>query len=61
MSARKPLEEGCIGGVWCEVPGHVIRVNHGKGRFTIKHTPLTRGQEKALWERKKAELGMKEN
>lgn len=53
MSARKPLDEGCIGGIWCEVPGHVSRIHKGGGQWVVKHIPLTRGQQKTLWERRK--------
>lgn len=56
MSARTPLVEGCNGGVFCKVPGHVYKVPLRKpGEWRITHIPLTRGQEATLRERRDAE------
>jgi hypothetical protein len=55
MSARKPLEEGCTGGIFCPMPGHVRTRSNGLGRATTSHIMLTRGQSKTLRERRQAE------
>ena len=53
MSARKPLDERCDGGVLCPVEGHVTsRTASGAVRFS--HIHLTRGQNETLWERRTA-------
>jgi len=52
---RKPLDEGCIGGIWCPVEGHVVRTNYLNGKWTIHHIPLTRGQIRTLHERRAEE------
>lgn len=49
-SRRKPLEEGCEGGIWCPVEGHVEKVPH-KGGWRIQHIHLTTGQRRTLFER----------
>jgi len=54
MSARKPLEEGCDGGVFCPVEGHVRPIEVAGGRGII-HAPLTLGQQRTLSERRRAE------
>jgi len=54
MSARKPLEEGCDGGVFCPVEGHVRSIEIG-GMMGIIHTQLTLGQQRTLIERRRAE------
>lgn len=55
MSARKPLEEGCTGGIFCPVERHVgVRILGGNRR-RISHIPLTSGQNKTLRERRAAQ------
>lgn len=49
-SRRKPLDEGCVGGIFCPVEGHVISVRNGS-KWSIKHVPLSKGQERTLFER----------
>lgn len=51
MGKRKPLEEGCDGGILCPVEGHIIVKNYANGRWHYRHTPLTRGQTEQLIER----------
>lgn len=53
MSARKPLEDACTGGLFCPVRGHVS-VGLGARPNVISHIPLTLGQTKALRERRYA-------
>ncbi len=57
MSARKPLDEACTGGIFCPVQGHVkvrVFVPRGKvlARSRTSHIPLTDGQRKTLRERR---------
>ncbi len=61
MPARKPIEEGCTGGIDCQIKNHVVHVQNGK-RWTIKHITLTPGQHKTLWERsmERGAFGQKE-
>jgi len=54
MTARKPLEEGCTGGIFCPVPGH-LKKNLSRARTRISHIPLTHGQHKTLMERRRVE------
>ena len=54
MSARKPLEEGCTGGIFCEVPGH-LKKYVWRAQTRISHIPLTQGQHKTLCERRAAQ------
>lgn len=54
MSARKPLEVGCTGGISCEVDEHIQAVRNGRGT-TYRHIKLTFGQRKTLMERRRAE------
>lgn len=55
MAPRKPLDEGCDGGVFCPVKNHVraTRFNMQTGETTWAHIPLTAGQRKTLMERRR--------
>lgn len=54
MSARKPLEEGCTGDIWCKVSGHVTYRALGGGRGVTSHIRLTVGQRKTLFEQRRS-------
>jgi hypothetical protein len=54
MGTTKPLHPNCEGGIFCPVEGHVERITKGGGRFTIRHIPLTRGQDRELDRRREA-------
>lgn len=49
MSARKPLAGGCTGSIFCPVAEHVRRIGN-----RISHIPLTRGQYRTLFERRRS-------
>ncbi len=51
MSARKPLDEACTGGIDCPVQDHV-RVGTGRWTRRWSHIPLTAGQSRTLSERR---------
>lgn len=53
MSARKPLEPDCDGGIFCLVPGHLTATPRGRGVTCYGHIPLTAGQNKTLRERRR--------
>ncbi len=57
MTARKPLPEGCDGGVNCPISGHVVMRGGGHWRRTWGHVDLTSGQRKTLRERQRAKGG----
>ena len=64
MTARKPLDPDCTGGIFCKVPGHVVNKGvkeyyvSGKVRSRVKfsHVPLTAGQRKTLRERRQKDI-----
>jgi hypothetical protein len=49
---RKYVHPDCDGGIFCPVPGHVVRRSQGSGRWRIAHVPLTAGQNRTLYERR---------
>lgn len=51
---RKPLAEGCNGGITCPIEGHV-RLGEGRWSRRYSHIALTRGQKRTLYERRNAE------
>lgn len=55
MTGPKPLPEGCTGGIFCPVAGHVkTRANGSTRRTVFSHIHLTVGQRKQLHERRVA-------
>lgn len=51
---RKPLDPGCVGGIFCPVEGHVVTRCYKNGRVRVSHIPLTPGQSESLRERRRA-------
>ena len=58
MSARKPVEPGCTGDVFCPVDGHTTVRTRRDGHFAFSHAPLTQGQRKTLREARRAAWGL---
>lgn len=48
MTNAKPLDPGCVGGIFCPVRGHVVQKVFKNGRFKIAHIPLTKGQRQTI-------------
>lgn len=55
MSARKPLEPDCTGGIFCPIQGHSTTTRSMGNSIIWSHIPLTAGQRKTLRERLEAE------
>lgn len=57
---RKPLDEACNGGLFCEVAGHVTAKPSRGGGTWFGHITLTAGQKATLRERRAAQRERKE-